>query len=102
MPDNQQPDILYLKEIAKQIITEKVRGLRKKLNMNEVEDLLKCGDLSVYIRPDGKIYTCGHNKDSFFEVTEKGEIISPLVRTFFANYIPKVENGEVKYYERVK
>lgn len=102
MPENQLKDILYLHEIAQMLADTKIRGLRKKLSKGEAEDLLKIGKLSVYMRPDGIIYTCGNNRDFFFEISTEGKMIGPIVCSFFTNWIPKVEGGEVKYYERVK
>ncbi len=92
---------IELEKIAKLIFSNKTRTTIKDSNKKDILEKLRKGKIVVYLKKDGDIVGCSTSGNYFFNFDDSGKIKYPYPeRVFFTNWIPIIEEGEIKYYKR--
>ncbi|MBS3073439.1 hypothetical protein J4465_01430 [Candidatus Pacearchaeota archaeon] len=102
--NNTQPkDIFSLDEIAEHIITHKLLAIHPEKGKRDLLKELKEGKLVVAIMNTGEIRNPSKSTHYFLDFNKEGEVIDYKIGvSFFSSYVPVIENGQIKGYERIK
>lgn len=93
---------IELEKIARLIFSnEKTKAMIKDSNKKDILEKLRKGKMVVYLKKDGNLVGCSINGSYFFSYEDSGKIKYHYPeRVFFTNFIPVIEDGEIKKYKK--